>query len=169
VAAGPAGIATVDVSDPGKPALLEKLDTQGMALALALAGTNAFVADYHGGLQVMGIQSPAQISTISTFDTGLTTRELRVSGDTAYLLSYDTHPAFQAGYEARSRLEIVDVRIQHTLRCWRLTIRPNSSSPWTSWAISCAWGITNLIAVPVRQSGHAAPGRPHAHEPRLRE
>jgi len=110
VTAGPAGIVAVDVSNPVKPIPLGKLDTPGMAVALAMVGTNAYVADYHGGLQVIAVQNPGQPSLVSAFDTGLTTRELRVSGDKAYLVSSDTHPAFQTGYEARSRLEIVDVK-----------------------------------------------------------
>lgn len=110
LAAGPAGIVAVDVSNPAKPILLGELDTPGMAVSLAVAGTNAFVADYHGGLQVVGISAPAQLSAISTFDPGLTTRGVRVFGGRAYLVSSDTHPGLLTGYEARSRLEILDVK-----------------------------------------------------------
>jgi hypothetical protein len=110
VAAGPAGVVAVDMSNPARLALMGKSLLSGMALSLQVAGANAYVADYHGGLQVLDVQNPRHLATVSAFDTGLTAWKLRVSADKAYLVSSDTHPAFLNGYEARSRLEVLDVK-----------------------------------------------------------
>jgi len=110
VAAGPAGIVAVDISTPTRLVPMGTSQFPGLALSLEIAGTNAYVAAYHGGLQVLDVHNPLQLTTVSTFDTGLTTWKLRVSANKAYLVSFDTHPAFLTGYEARSRLEILEVK-----------------------------------------------------------
>lgn len=110
IAAGPAGVALVDISDPLRMRLQGTCDTPGLAAHLALAGSRIFVADYHGGVQVLDAPGTGLPSIVSACDTGLTVRKLRVSSGKAYLLSSDTHPKWLKGFEARSRLEIVDVK-----------------------------------------------------------
>lgn len=110
VAAGPAGVITVDINDPTHPKRLTQCDTPGMAVSVVPLGTKAAVADYFHGLQILEIGSSNQLSVASNFDTGLTARKLRVFGNRAFLMSADSHPTFLGGYEARSRVEVLNIK-----------------------------------------------------------
>ena len=81
----PAGLAVVDVSEPGAPLSVGALDPRGDARDLAVSGSYAFVADWEGGLRVINIADPAAPALLGSVDTGWRTWAVAASGSTAYV------------------------------------------------------------------------------------
>lgn len=66
VAAGPAGIVSVDLSDPGAPAVQTALDTPGQARDVDATGSLVAVADGPGGLLLVDASARTVVSTLPT-------------------------------------------------------------------------------------------------------
>jgi len=60
VTAGPAGVYSLDISNPSEPSVLESYDTPGYAEACAIHGQYVFVADGPYGLRILSIANPGQ-------------------------------------------------------------------------------------------------------------
>jgi hypothetical protein len=67
VAAGSAGLAIYDVTDPSQPALLGTADTPYFAMDVAVYGTHAYVADWHSpGFCVVDVTDPSAPAVIGS-------------------------------------------------------------------------------------------------------
>jgi hypothetical protein len=101
VAAGPAGLAIVDVSDPHSPSLLGQHDTPGNARRVKISGDYAVVADQDGGVQVINVSNPAttHLYTAASYNTRSAVQNLSVdgnhlvvaTGDELQVLSFDVY------------------------------------------------------------------------------
>jgi hypothetical protein len=86
----------VDIRDPGAPFIAGSIDTPGNAVGVTIAGSYAFVADSHEGLQIVDISNPltpALVSNVGLESAG----DVALAGQLAYV----------AG--AQNRVEVIDV------------------------------------------------------------
>jgi len=89
VAAGPAGLRVLDVSDPARPAEIGSLATSAWANAVALAGDYAYLATADGLLAV-SIFDPAHPVLAGSFDPPFAARDVVVANGLAYVLDDTT-------------------------------------------------------------------------------
>jgi hypothetical protein len=61
------------------------LDTWGHALAVAVSGRYAYVADWDGGLRVIDVSTPSDPIEVGFFEDTSTVQDVAVSGNHAYL------------------------------------------------------------------------------------
>ncbi len=86
VAAGPAGLQVVDVSDHLAPRVAASVDTPGDAKNVQVAGTRAYVADGPGGLRIVDIANPLApllLGAVQVPDADA--RDVAVSGNLAFV------------------------------------------------------------------------------------
>ncbi len=85
VAAGDIGLEVIDVSNPGRPLLVWRVDTPGQASGVAVAGPHVCVADGSSGLQVFDVTNPQSPQLLGSVDTQGVANDVAVSGRFAYL------------------------------------------------------------------------------------
>lgn len=85
VAAGSAGLAVVDVSDPQTPRLHGAVDTPGNANDVRVDAGFAYVADGAAGLTVVDVRNPAAPAVVGRRDTPGVAADLAVRGGRAYV------------------------------------------------------------------------------------
>ncbi len=106
------GVAQMDISNPVDPKVVCTLPIPGAALRIEGLGTNAFVAAYHQGVQIIELSDPSHMSVEGQFDTGLSVRSLHVAGDQVFLTSRDSYPEnWTSPMQTRSRIEILQVTV----------------------------------------------------------
>ena len=69
VAAGAAGLITVDVSDRTAPVIINELDTDGVGIDLTISGDTLYLADGHGGVKVFDIGSASMPTLVGHLQT----------------------------------------------------------------------------------------------------
>ncbi len=79
------GMRVVDISNPDNPTTVGGVNTPSNALAVAIAGTLAYVADYTAGLQVIDISNPAEPIIVGSYDTPGYAVNVFISGNRAYV------------------------------------------------------------------------------------
>ena len=83
------GLAIVDLSAPGSPAIVSTLDTEGYSQDVAIAGNYAFLAASEAGLLVVNVEDPKKPVLKTRHDTPGNARTVLISGQHAYLTDGD--------------------------------------------------------------------------------
>jgi len=81
VAEGREGLAALDLSDPARPRLISRVDTEGEARAVAIRGDVAFVADFHPGVVAVDVSDPEHMTFVGNLETSDSARDVIVLGD----------------------------------------------------------------------------------------
>jgi hypothetical protein len=81
IADGEAGLAIVDVSEPGAPKIVGTLELGGFVNAVEVAGDFAFVTDEEFGVRQVLVKDPKAPVLVSSFETPGEPTELAVTGN----------------------------------------------------------------------------------------
>lgn len=68
LAMGGHGLQLVDVSDPGQPVLLDRLETTNGTIALDRAGDVVYLADGHNGFKCVDVSDPTDVAVLGVLD-----------------------------------------------------------------------------------------------------
>lgn len=85
----PNGIASIDITDPQRPTIIDKLLLAGDGMRIDIQGTYAYVADYWGGLKVVDISQPENLLFTGEYLSLFTIAAVAVWGSYAYLIDGD--------------------------------------------------------------------------------
>jgi hypothetical protein len=85
VAAGPAGLQVVDVSNRSNPQIVGSISLPGNADDVQVAGNLAYVSAGTAGVQIVDVTNPLAPSVVSSISTGDEVRKTVVSGGIAYV------------------------------------------------------------------------------------
>jgi hypothetical protein len=91
LAAGEAGLAIADVSNPRAPSIIRYVDTPGSAVAVDVLGAYAYVADRTGGVAIIDISTPTVAYKVKSFGVGLSSGGQPYSVWDVAALSVDGH------------------------------------------------------------------------------
>jgi hypothetical protein len=91
VAAGPAGLVTLDVSDPTQPDALGGTHTGGFALGATVSGAILYLADGDLGLRVFDLSDPAEPKELSHLGDLGYAHSVTADGDIAYVSAGTVH------------------------------------------------------------------------------
>jgi len=140
IAAQDSGLILVDVSHPGAPVLIGRLDTGSVTQRVALAGDLALIADSKTGLRIIDISDPANARELGSTIHDYHVREVAVVGDIAYAA-------------ADSAVLIIDIsqpsdpvqlgRFQRDTRVNRITIDQDRAYIGSSWRGLIIYDIAN--------------------------
>jgi len=90
------GIKILDISNPAKPTLLGKYDTDGMkgksiakSIALSSDGTKLYVANRKTGVEVIDVSNPSMPKLLASFDTSGIAEDVMLSKDESKLYVAD--------------------------------------------------------------------------------
>jgi len=85
LAAGTDGLLVVDITDPQNPTLSASHTLKGNAFNLAISGTTALIASWHGGLNLVNVANAAAPVDLGHYDHASEDASVWVEGSTAFL------------------------------------------------------------------------------------
>lgn len=140
IAAQDSGLILVDVSHPGTPVLIGRLDTRSVTQRVALAGDLALIADSKTGLRIIDISDPTNPRELGSTISDYHVAEVAIVGDIAYAA-------------ADSAVLIIDIskpsdpvqlgRFQRDTRVNRITIHQDRAYIGSSWRGLIIYDIAN--------------------------
>jgi hypothetical protein len=83
------GLFVVDVSAPGAPVIVGRLDTKDTATSVAVDGTDVYVTGLNAGLQVVDASSPESPAILGGLGSPGSSRDIAISGHHARCLGRD--------------------------------------------------------------------------------
>jgi hypothetical protein len=78
----------VNIANPSSPVEAGFYDTPGSAIAVAVSGNHAYVADVDNGLRVVNIANPASPAEVGFYNTPGNASGVAVAGTLAYVADY---------------------------------------------------------------------------------
>ena len=123
LAAGPAGLRIVDISNPDYLREISHYDTLGTANSVFIDGDKAYIADGENGLLILDIKNKTSIHLLGAYQSPGSALDVAVKGDYAYLVdsriglrvlridnpSNPAHPSGSQDFKARSRLAKIHI------------------------------------------------------------
>ncbi len=82
------GVATVDLTDPMNPVVLDSLTTEGIVLDVAVAGRYAYLAQAYASMTVVNLADPTDIQVVSIYQAANDVYNVEVVDGIVYLASY---------------------------------------------------------------------------------
>jgi photosystem II stability/assembly factor-like uncharacterized protein len=89
LASGPAGLRTIDVSDPTQPVEIGFYDTFGWSGTTFMAGDRGYIAQGDDGIVILDLGDATQPALLGQYNTPGSAHDVKVVGDLAYVADYD--------------------------------------------------------------------------------